>query len=204
LQSKSGAWLAGTGTGRAGANAVAVTTNRDRNAQKFSFRATAYEASQVRLDVPLFLQLPGYPTGCEAASVAMMLSHAGYDVSIEDVVRAMPYHGSNPDLGFVGNPRTWSGVTIYPPALLGTVRSYAGSAVDLTGASLDTFKAYLRAGKAIACWIRYGSGLHCVAITGFDEQNFYYNDPYVGKDRPISHAGLAAIRAPLGNRALSY
>ncbi|MDR1015103.1 MAG: RICIN domain-containing protein [Coriobacteriales bacterium] len=44
LQSKSGAWLAGTGTGGAGANAVAVTTNSDRKAQKFSFRATAYVA----------------------------------------------------------------------------------------------------------------------------------------------------------------
>jgi uncharacterized protein YvpB len=160
--------------------------------------------TQVRLNVPLLLQLPNYPTGCEAASVAMMLRYAGHNVSIEDVVRIMPYHSSNPDLGFVGNPRTGSGWTIYPPALLGVVRSYTGSAADLTGTSLNGFKTYLRAGKPIACWIRYGSGLHCVTITGFDERNFYYNDPYGGKDKAISYADLTAIRAPLAYRALSY
>ncbi|MDR2196932.1 MAG: C39 family peptidase, partial [Coriobacteriales bacterium] len=65
-------------------------------------------------------------------------------------------------------------------------------------------KAYLLADKPVVCWIRYGSGLHCVCITGYDEQNFYYNDPYGGKDRAVSYATLASIRASLGNRALSY
>jgi uncharacterized protein YvpB len=185
-----------------GANVFVSTTNTTA-AQKFRFEATT-EPSRVRLDVPLMLQLPNYPTGCEAASVAMMLRYAGYNVSIETIVQTMPYHSSNPDLGFVGNPRTWSGVTIYPPALLGVVRSHTGSAVDLTGASLDTFKTYLKAGRPVVCWIRYGSGLHCVVITGFDEHNFYYNDPYGGKDKPISYANLASARALLGNRALSY
>jgi uncharacterized protein YvpB len=182
---------------------IAVYTADSSVSQRFSFIATQ-NITQVRLDVPLLLQLPSYPTGCEAAAVAMMLRYAGYNVSVATIVNAMPYHGSNPNLGFVGNPRTWSGYTIYPPALLGVVRSYAGSAVDLTGASLDDFKTYLKAGKPIACWIRYGSGLHCVTITGFDAQNFYYNDPYGGKDKAVSHADLTAIRAPLGYRALSY
>jgi uncharacterized protein YvpB len=157
-----------------------------------------------RLDVPLLLQMPDYPTGCEAASVAMMLRYAGHDVSVADVVRIMPYHSSNPNLGFVGNPRTWSGVTIYPPALLNVVRAYTGSAVDLTGASLDTFKNYLDTGRPVVCWIQESSGLHCVAITGYDLQNFYYNDPYGGKDKAVSYARLTTMRAALGNRALSY
>jgi uncharacterized protein YvpB len=134
----------------------------------------------------------------------MMLRYAGHNVSVTTIVNAMPYHSSNPNLGFVGNPRTWSGYTIYPPALLGVVRSYTGSAIDLTGASLDDFKTYLKAGKPIVCWIQSGSGLHCVTITGFDERNFYYNDPYGGKDKAISYASLTALRAPLAYRALSY
>jgi uncharacterized protein YvpB len=205
LRSALGATLyLGTANGStaSGSNVVIHTANGSPS-QRFSFEATG-DIKEVRLDVPLLLQVPEFPTGCEAASVAMMLRYAGYNVSVADIVRAMPYHSSNPNLGFVGNPRTWSGVTIYPPALLGTVRSYAGSAVDLTGASLETFETYLKAGHPIACWIRYGSGLHCVAVTGYDEKNFYYNDPYGGKDKAVSRANFASIRASLGNRALSY
>jgi uncharacterized protein YjdB/uncharacterized protein YvpB len=156
-----------------------------------------------RLNVQLLNQLPNYPTGCEAASTAMMIRYAGHNVSVDDIVNRMPY-SSNPDQGFVGNPRTWSGYTIFPPALLGVVRSYTGSAVNLTGASLNTFKDYLNADKPVVCWIQTGSGLHCVCITGYDRQNFYYNDPYGRKDVPVSYASLSVMRMQLGNRALSY
>jgi len=160
----------------------------------------------VRLDVPLVNQLPTYPTGCEAASVTMLLHFLQVDVTLDDVVQTMPYStDDDPDNGFVGDPRNAAGWTIYPPAFLPVIKSYAGSAVDLTGASLDTFKRYLSFGQPIVCWINWGGDfLHCVIITGYDEQHFYYNDPYGTKDVPVAYTTLETIRTNIGNRALSY
>jgi uncharacterized protein YvpB len=203
ITSTLGTTLSATSTGASG-SVLKVSTANGSAAQGFRLIPASGNFAEVRLDVPLLLQLPSYPTGCEAASTAMMLKYAGYNVSVGTVINAMPYHGSDPNKGFVGNPRTWGGYTIYPPALLGVVRSYTGSAVDLTGASAETLRNYLRDGKPVVCWIREGGGLHCIAVTGFDAQNFYYNDPYGGKDKRVSNSTFASMRAGLGNRALSY
>lgn len=42
----------------------------------------------------------------------------------------MKRHKSNPNYGFVGNPFSKSGWTIYPPALVNQVKKYTGARRD--------------------------------------------------------------------------
>ena len=67
------------------------------------------------LDVPAISQLPALPTGCEITAITMMLKFQGADVSKVQLAMEMPRHSSDPDIGYVGNPFTKRGWTIYPP-----------------------------------------------------------------------------------------
>jgi len=162
----------------------------------------------VLLNVPLISQLPEFKAGCEAASTAMLISYAGHSLSTADVIEVMPYSG-NPAKGYVGNPRTWDGYTIYPSAMKSVVQKYLGTGVDLTGCDMATIHAYLRAGKPVVCWLGPGAlpGIspHCVCVTGYKQGMVYYNDPYLNtKNRSVSEKSFASWRAGFGDRAMSY
>jgi len=163
----------------------------------------------VLLDVPLISQKPEFPAGCEAASTAMLITYAGHSVSTADIVQVMPY-ASNPNNGYVGNPRTWQGWTIFPSAMKSVVKRYVGSDVDLTGSGLQTLYSYLRDGKPVVVWLDgacLGSGisLHCVCVTGYGQGKIYYNDPYRNvKDKAVSVSTFTAWWARYDNRAMSY
>ncbi|MCL2655008.1 MAG: C39 family peptidase [Coriobacteriia bacterium] len=167
-----------------------------------------YDREGVLLDVPVISQRPVFKAGCEAASTAMLLTYAGHPMSTANVIAVMPYSG-NPAKGYVGNPRTWDGYTIYPSAMKTVVQKYLGTGVDLTGCTMDTIHAYLREGKPVVCWLGPGAlpGIspHCVCVTGYKNGTLYYNDPYLNtKNRPVSEKTFAGWRAEFGNRAMSY
>jgi uncharacterized protein YvpB len=136
--------------------------------------------ASVRLEVPLIMQLPELPTGCEATAIAMMLRYAGSPLTKFDVVDEMPY-SNDPYKGFVGDPFTEDGFTIYPQALMSLVYTQLGSAVDLTGVGLADLRAFLQASKPVCCWIADDQGyVHCVVITGYEDDIIYLNDPLEG------------------------
>lgn len=56
------------------------------------------------------------------------------------LAKEMKRHKSNPNYGFVGNPFSKSGWTIYPPALVNQVKKYTGSAKNMTGTNLAGIK----------------------------------------------------------------
>lgn len=162
----------------------------------------------ILLDVPLISQLPEFIAGCEAASTAMLISYAGQPVTTADIVAVMPY-ASNPSKGYVGNPRTWGGWTIYPSAMKTVVQKYLGSSVDLTGGNIDTIHEYLRAGKPVVCWmgngILPGIDLHCICVTGYKQDTIYYNDPYLNiKNKAVSEEKFEHWWSAYGNKAMSY
>jgi uncharacterized repeat protein (TIGR02543 family) len=171
----------------------------------------SYYAHWLRLKVnaPLLNQNPSYPTGCEAASVAMLVSHAsGKKVPVSSIVKRMPYSSSDPNKGYVGNPRSYSGWTIYPPALKNVVKHYAGSAKVLTGAKLSTLKKYIKNNKPVVVWLGPLSGfnLHCCLMTGYsaDGKYIYYNDPYGAQRRKITTSAFKSLWQNMGRRAISY
>lgn len=136
----------------------------------------------------------------------MLLKYKGASVTKLQLANEIPYHPSNPNLGFVGSPYETSGYTIYPPALMSIMEKYAGSAVNLTGKGTDSIKNSIDSGKPVVVWVRIsGFYLHCVLITGYSNDGFYYNDPWTGaKNKYISSSAFVTAWKAIGYRALSY
>ncbi|KAF0091027.1 MAG: SH3 domain-containing protein [Fusobacteria bacterium] len=158
------------------------------------------------LNVPIISQRPELPTGCEVTSLAMILNYLGVNVTKIQLANEIPYHQTNPDLGFVGSPFNSYGYTIFPPALMNIMEKYAGSAVNLTGSGTIGIKNSINQGKPVLVWARLsGFYLHAVVITGYNNDGFYYNDPWTGKKNAyINNSAFNTAWNTIGNRALSY
>lgn len=158
------------------------------------------------LNVPLISQNPELPTGCEITSVTMMLRYFGANVNKIQLAREMPYHSSNPNLGYVGNPFFPTGWTIYPPALINLVKKYTGSAINLTGASIDTLENQIVKNKPVVVWVKmHGFSVHAITLTGYDSNNLYYNDPWsFEKNKAINKTAFLSLWQTQAKRAISY
>jgi uncharacterized protein YvpB len=156
------------------------------------------------LRVPFQGQMPLYPTGCEAASVSMLVSYAsGRSISVTEIINTMPY-SSDPTQGFVGDPTTWDGITIYPEAMLSTVYAYAGSSVNLSGSDLNTLKRYLDQDKPVVTWVGSIKNLHCVIVVGYENGNIIYHDPYTPANATMPASEFNTWWVGMAYRALSY
>ncbi|HHP9239474.1 TPA: C39 family peptidase [Listeria monocytogenes] len=161
----------------------------------------------VNLNVPLLKQLPELPTGCEITSVTMMLQFAGKKVNKVNLAKEMKKHSNNPNYGFVGNPFSRKGWTIYPPALTSTVTKYVGSSKNLTGTSLNGLKNQLNKKRPVVAWVSnfHGFTVHAIVLTGYDRNNFYYNDCWTGKKNvKISQSYFNTCWSKQAKRAISY
>ncbi|MTV81715.1 C39 family peptidase [Secundilactobacillus folii] len=158
-----------------------------------------------KLNVPLIAQRPELPTGCEITAVTMMLQYLGARVSKVQLAREMPHSDQDPEAGFVGDPFTDDGNTVYPPALVGLITKYAGSATDLTGADLVTLKRQIDQGHPVVIWVGEFDGFHTHALTliGYDETHVLVNDCWTEKMERLSNERFARIRQRLGNRAIT-
>jgi uncharacterized protein YvpB len=161
-----------------------------------------------QLSVPLINQLPSYPVYCEAASIAMLVSHAaGYTVPMNQVVGFMPRSSRSPDLGW-GQFGGSTGWTIYPPATNPMLNPYGLSTRDLSGSSLETIKEVIRSGNPVVVWFLGALGpgsTHCVIVTGYDGVgNIYYNDPYGAVSRVIPADTFNRWYTGHGSKAMTY
>lgn len=158
------------------------------------------------LNVPIISQRPQLPTGCEITAVTMMLQYKGAKVDKVMLAKKMPY-SSNPSKGYVGNPFTSHGWTIYPPALMNLVKKYAGSSINLTGKSHATIEKQLRNNKPIVVWVSpmHGFTVHALVLTGYDQNNYYFNDCWTGKKNvKISKNQFNRMWGNQHKRAISY
>ncbi|MCI0501996.1 MAG: C39 family peptidase [Fusobacteria bacterium] len=137
----------------------------------------------ILLDVPLLLQQPVLPTGCEIVSVSMLLQYRGVELDPAILADIIPYHEEDPALGFVGNPYSYDGWSIYPEALIDLVKSYIPDAEIIEGGEVSVLKDSLGYGKPVVVWVSdmHGFYNHSVILTGFDEGGFFYNDPWSGE-----------------------
>ena len=163
--------------------------------------------ADVHLDVPLISQLPELPTGCEIVSATMLLAYAGITVDKMDLAAEIPYDEEDPSLGFVGDPESWEGWTIYPEALAPALRQYLPSAAPLTEGDPNEIFAKLAEGHPVVVWLGgiYGLIEHCVILTGYDADGFLYNDPLTEeKEARLDYAAFLQMWQDLGSMALSY
>lgn len=134
----------------------------------------------------------------------------------------------DPDYGFVGDIEgdDGYGYAIYPKALMPLANKYLNNkAVDLTGETTDTLIKYLSQKKPILVWItsdfsvpedfitwtKNGKKIkatfseHCVVLTGYDDKNFYYNDPLTGvKNTAVDKKTFEEVWGAMGKMALGY
>lgn len=161
----------------------------------------------IQLNVPLIEQRPELPTGCEITAVTMMLKYAGADVDKVSLAHKMPYDKSDCNKGFVGDPFTDNGDSIYPPALMKLVKKYAGSSTDLTGKQLADLIAYVDQSRhPIVTWVGDFDGFntHALLMTGSNDSQIFYNDCWTGEQTSIPYAKFEEIYSKLGQRAISY
>lgn len=122
-----------------------------------------------RLDVPVILQNPELPNGCEATALAMVLTYHGYNadklslaydyIPLEDFVLVDGRRtGGNPALVYPGDP---GGIGYYclPRVVAGAANRYlsrqsGASHVgrNATGAEEDVLKAHIAAGQPVLAW----------------------------------------------------
>ncbi|WP_254778688.1 MULTISPECIES: C39 family peptidase [unclassified Bacillus (in: firmicutes)] len=113
---------------------------------------------KVLLDVPLVLQLPELPRGCEVTSLTMLLNYANINVDkmtlAEQVKKdSTPYrtengqiHFGNPHVGFVGDMYTKDkpGLGVYHEPISQLAEDYLpGKIKDLTGSEFQDLKIHL-------------------------------------------------------------
>ncbi len=113
-------------------------------------------------------------------------------------------YGPHPDDAFIGNPRLSSGYGCYAPVIvnaLNKILTGGDTAVNLTGTSLsDLLTNYVDRGTPVAVWatinmvestpgtqwvipetgktFTWKRSEHCLVLVGYDENYYYFNDPY--------------------------
>ncbi|WEV50672.1 C39 family peptidase [Lactobacillus sp. ESL0731] len=152
-------------------------------------------------------QRPELPTGCEMTAVTMMLNFAGVKVSKFTVAKKTP-RSSNPDKGFIGSPYKEypGGYWVTPNGIKGVVKHYLGKAEVMTGDSLTAVKNKLLHSHLVVAWVKDVDGFsnHALALTGYHNGQFFYNDPWTGKKAAMSESSFLNHWRGDGLRALSY
>ncbi len=130
----------------------------------------------IKFNVPGTSQTPTYPTGCEGAAATTLLRYYGINVSLDEMINAIPREDLRTENGkrvgpsiyekFVGNPKGGytsanPGYGAFAPVVtkaMNTVLARKGSklrAYDLSGSSIATVYAYLMQGKPVIVWSTY-------------------------------------------------
>lgn len=152
-------------------------------------------------------QRPQLPTGCEITAWTMMVQYAGKKMDKITAANIMPRSG-NPNYGFMGSPYASSGrgLVVYPNGLSGITKKYLGNYINLTGCSHCRIRAQLRKGHLVLVWLNGLNGFasHTVTLTGYDENYFYYNNPWTGQKERFSYGYFDAMWWRNGMRAMSY
>lgn len=109
----------------------------------------------------------GYPMGCEAASGTMLLRYYGYDVSMADVVAAVPsgkgkyqigdtWYAADPFEEFVGDPRNTSSEGAYgcfaKPLATGMSKFAGDRVTDISGCTVEELFRHISQGRPAVIW----------------------------------------------------
>lgn len=174
---------------------------------------------------------PRLYNGCEVASMAMILNYHDMDVTkneLADKVKRVPLTyddglKGNPNEGFVGDMENGPGLSVYHGPMHELAKEYVGDrAIDISGGSVEEIYNYLSQGLPV--WIITTSDLgpvdnfetwktpsgdldvsfnvHSVAVTGFDKDAVYVNNPYGQKNQKVNKKDFEASWEQMGSQAI--
>lgn len=137
--------------------------------------------------------------------------------------------GCDPRKAFPGDPYSHQGWGCYAPVIEEAIHQagegFGISAAARTGESLEVLcRDYVAEGIPVLLWVSIGMApvsqgdtwriegsqeyftwlqpLHCMLLTGWDEENYYFNDPMAGKNIPYSRADVRAAYEALGEQSV--
>ena len=187
--------------------------------------------STVQLDVENILQNPELPNGCEITSAAIVLNYLGYTIGkvtlAEDYLPVhIPYWEADPEVEFMGSPADELSFYCLPGAVTAAVNTYLAEqgstyhALDITGAEPAQLEMYLSQGTPVLVWATRAftepvynytftladgswpySNSHCLVLTGYDEDNYYFADP-MDEITEIDRGTFALRYEQLGSHAV--
>ncbi len=166
--------------------------------QEIREKPLEHKAHTVKIET--ILQHPELPTGCESVSLAMVMNARGIPTSKTEIADQYMPTGDGFVTTFQGDPRSFSGMGIYPPGLVQTAEFYlrdkksSMEAVDLTGMPLEDLFKLIDHDYPIVIWITGGlyppsavqgeggretyqgreyqwyNNIHCVVLSGYDTE----------------------------------
>lgn len=133
-----------------------------------SLSAASSKSTYISLSVPLLLQNPELPTGCEATAAAMLLGAYGYEEDKSLLADRLPrtsgekrgdrLYALHPQDGFLGNPFTINGYGVFPRILADTCQDSINAAnggetaVALSNATAKEILVLIDSGKPVCVW----------------------------------------------------
>lgn len=169
--------------------------------------------------------------GCEVTSLAMILNYQGVKVTkneLADNIKTVPLTYSNgkkgnPNVGFVGDMAHGPGLGVYNGPVFELTKKYVGDrAVNLTGKPFSEILKEVGQGNPV--WIITTSSFapisvfqtwdtpqgkikitfseHSVAITGYDKDYIYINNPYGGKNQKLNRDSFIKAWEQMGKQAI--
>ncbi|GLB60654.1 C39 family peptidase [Cytobacillus sp. NCCP-133] len=174
---------------------------------------------------------PRLYNGCEVTSLAMILKYEGVDVTKNDLankINRVPLRYSsgeygNPNAGFVGNMEDGPGLGVYQAPIFELAKKYfPDRSENLTGKPFNVLLQKVADGSPV--WIITTASLspaasfetwntpdgpvdvtfqmHSVALTGYDENFVYINDPYGTKNKKIAKEPFKQAWELMGSQAV--
>ncbi|WP_312473544.1 C39 family peptidase [Neobacillus sp.] len=169
--------------------------------------------------------------GCEVTSLAMILNYHGVKVTkneLANYIKTVPLTYSdgkkgNPNAGFVGDMAQGPGLGVYNGPVFSLAQKYVGDrVVNLTN---HPFSDLLKeVGQGLPVWIITTTSytpvsafqtwdtpqgkidvtfsVHSVAITGYDEDYIYVNDPYGTKNKKLNKESFIKAWEQMGKQAI--
>lgn len=127
------------------------------------------KVTELLIGVPLILQKPELPNGCEIVSLASILNYLGYDINAGDLsdkyLAKSPFYrkngklyGADPDKAFSGDPRDPGGWFVYAPPTVKAGQAYIDevggkhNVIDITGSTEEQVMAYVEKGIPVGIW----------------------------------------------------
>lgn len=119
-------------------------------------------------NVPYINQIElGFPMGCEAVSATMLLKFCGFDVTVQQMIDAVPtgsgkyekdgeWYAADPFEMFAGDPRkrrTAGSYGCFAKPLLTAMNKFAnGRAKDISGCEVEDLYGYVSKGSPVVIW----------------------------------------------------
>lgn len=128
----------------------------------------AYRASVPDREIPVVLQEPELPAGCEAAAAVMLLQAYGYEAGKVEFAQSMPQstleikngrtYAPHPNQAYIGNPFSSSGFGALSKVTAETMQKLIGKengrhvAVDIAGSSEEEILNLINKGVPVCIW----------------------------------------------------